>query len=426
MVNAMLDVIQQVAGAYGPDMPVARKIAEGHVPDEQLDAIPELWAQQAKPPVPVPESEQYRPYLPDPYRSRAVAQLSRTPILDFDSPHELVADSSALIHHLLYADAMAISDPIPGIFDEGSFGVGSVEEVLQYRRNRLTGLTLFLAELDPVIDPGILTFIDAPDYPVSYTARDLRNLAHIRDIRKVVDDLDPFGKELFRQAGERRLGLVPGTMPPFQPESYASVALNGILAGLTAGDADHGAWDLYLPHPAMEPVLGYLAGPSRSMDRGKRRKLLRNLISIELPNITDHITPHDLAVIRRDEGVFAAWRHDLKAALRALDDELDQDPELPSEKRLAIVRDDLAGVAARVNSGIGKSAALTLLKAAGITFTIGGIVELAAGHSEAALTTVPIAAALGLLYEYLSGRRERVTGQALARHHAVFREPPTR
>ncbi|WP_330252983.1 hypothetical protein OG874_44310 [Nocardia sp. NBC_00565] len=118
-----------------------------------------------------------------------------------------------------------------------------------YRRHRLAELTHFLVHLAPAVETGILAFIDAPGYQVSYTARDLQKLAQRRDIRKVVDELDPAGEELFRQAGDQRLGLPPGTMPALAPESYASIALNGILAGLGVGDAEQAA----LHSPATTP-----------------------------------------------------------------------------------------------------------------------------------------------------------------------------
>ena len=121
MASVMLEVLQEVTDPYGPALPLAEKIEGGHVPDNQLEAVPERWAARRSKIVRPAHQDGYDPYIPDPFRSAALAVVGTNLVLDFASREETEHDVRALGHHLLYADSVALSDPIPEIFDESYF-----------------------------------------------------------------------------------------------------------------------------------------------------------------------------------------------------------------------------------------------------------------------------------------------------------------
>jgi hypothetical protein len=349
MASVMLEVLQEVTDPYGPALPLAEKIEGGHVPDNQLEAVPERWAARRSKIVRPAHQDGYHPYIPDPFRSAALAVVGTNLVLDFASREETEHDVRALGHHLLYADSVALSDPIPEIFDESYFTLGeSTEAILNYRRTRLANLARFLTTIDSLVEDQTLAFVDAPKYEVAYTASDLQALGRNREVSDAVANLDPAGKELAARAGEAILNQPEGTMP-FRPETDALFALNGILAELATSTVERGGWDLYLPQRAMQPVLAYLtekeypAAKTVSRTEQRHSRFLGDLLQVQLPNLTDQIKPGDLVAIRRDDAAFADWRKDLTAALRVLDEKLAEQPALTPADQLQTIQDDLKG-----------------------------------------------------------------------------------
>jgi len=429
MPSALLSLLTELAGPYGRGIPLPEKFAAGYVPDETLDVIPDLWSER-RPRIVRDPRRSYFPYVPEPLTSRAFAVPVRTPLLDFIDWAETVRDVATLRHHLLYADGVALSDPVPKIFDRRYFTAAgvSMEQALRNRRERLANLARFLTEADLLITDEIIVFTGEPSYPVTYNAEDLRRVAALPEIVTVVGRLDPVGKLISAAAGEQRLGVPPGTMT-FGPESYAMHAFNGILAGMVAGSEAGGGWDLYLPQREMQAALGYLVGQAAggpgTPATGKRRSLqtLPRLLSVELPGIQSGIRTSDLVALRRNEEVFAEWRDELRKALTTLSDDLAADPGMPQDARLEIVRQELRRSAARAKSRVGRSAALSHLKGGAVDATIGTVVGLGLGSPVAAVASAGLSEAAVLLYRWLSALPSRPARQALVRHYAVFDSP---
>jgi hypothetical protein len=422
--NAMLALLTEIASPYGPDIPLPQKLAAGHVPDEALNAIPDLWSDR-RPQITRDPKRSYHPYVPEPFTSRAFALPARTPLLDFAYWEETVRDVATLRHHLLYADGVALSDPIPKIFDRRYYSRRPIGEAFQYRRIRLANLAQFLNEVDLLVADEIIVFTHEPSYPVTYKADDLRQLAALPEIVKVVGRLDPDGMAISARGGEQILGLPEGKMA-FGPESYAMHAFDGILAGLAAGSEAGGGWDLYLPQREMQPALDYLvnqaaggSGTQMSLDPRDLRTLPR-LLAVELPGICGNIRMSDLVALRRSEEAFAEWRDELRKALTTLSDDLEADPEMPQAAHLAALQKELRRSAARAKSQIGRSAALSHLKSGAVDATIGTIVGVPLGSPTAAVVSAGLSELAVLLYRWLSALPSRPARQALARHYAVF------
>lgn len=195
----------------------------------------------------------------------------------------------------------------------------------------------------------------------------------------------------------------------FGPERYAMHALNGILAGMAAGSASGGGWDLDVPQHAMEPAVDHLVRQATAA--GKHARMLRGLLSVELPEITRHISPHDLVAIRRNEEIFADWRHELRAALRALTDETDSEAIPPTRQ---LLQQELEGAARRANAGVGRSAAITAVKSGLIGTSISTIVGLAFGSLAISAAGAGLSTTAGLLFAWLRGMPQRPVRRALA------------
>lgn len=148
----------------------------------------------------------------------------------------------------------------------------------------LANLAHFVTVLDPLIEEGILVFAQAPVYPVAYDADDLRRLASVPEIIDTVTQLDPSGKELAAWASEMMLDQPQGSMK-FGPERYAMHALNGILAGMAAGSASGGGWDLDVPQHAMEPAVDHLVRQATAA--GKHARMLRGCFRSNCPRSRD-------------------------------------------------------------------------------------------------------------------------------------------
>ena len=332
---------------------------------------------------------------------------------------------AALRHHLLYADGIAISDPIPKIFDHRYFSISPAEQALAYRRLRLANLARFLTEIDPLIVDDIIVFIQEPQYPdpFPYNARDLRRLAGVPGIVRAVSHLNREGREIAARAAESVLSQPEGSMP-FGPESYAGFSLNGILAGMIVGSETGGSWDLYLPHREMQPVMNYVikraGGNLHGVNDRPELRLLHDLLSVELPGITDNIKTKDLVAIRRNGTAFAEWRDELQAALFELAYQLDSDPEMPQDARKRILRDRLSPAAAHARSEVGRSAALEQLKSGVVGTAIGTVLGLPFGTPAASAGAAGLSGLAGVVLSWLNGLPSRPTRKALARQYAVF------
>lgn len=426
MTSRMLDAIQE-ATDDAPDL--ADRIENAQVPDELLDDVPERWAMSQ--PSEVPDFDDgYHPYIPDPLRSRALAVPGTHVIFDFVTEDETKQDVAALMKHLLYANSVALSDPIPQIFDTRYFDIGEPhEDVLHYRRTRLANLVRFLYQVDSLIEDDALVFIEAPHYDITYKSQDLVDLGSRSEIRDAVAMLDPAARAFAAEAAERMMDVAPGTMP-FGPESYAMHALNGILAQLETCTSEYGGWDLYLPQPAMQSVLAYIVkratkAPPKPRRSGNRHdpKFLRELLRVELPNITERISIQDLVNIRSNDDAIDEWRRNLRAALRALNDEVTDRADLRPDVLCQIVREELRPAADHAAAQVGRSKVLSELRGEAITFVIGAVVEMSVHPPETLIggaATLTTATCASLVYRWLNGRKTAPGRKALARHYAVF------
>jgi hypothetical protein len=424
MTSAMLSMLREVADTYGPALPLSEKLMSPYLPEEVLDGIPDMWAER-RPQIVRNPSSAYHPYIPEPFTSRAVVLLGRTPVLDFADGEETRQDLTALRHHLLYAHGVTISDPIPKIFEPRYFSKFPAEEAFAYRRTRLANLAHFLIDADPLIEDGVIVFIPEPKYPTPfpYNARDLSRVAGIPGMIRAVGRLDPEGRKIAARAAEEVLNKPEGSMV-FGPESYAGITLNGILAGMSAGEEGNGGWDLYLPHREMQAVMKHLLrkadGNLRSANAKAELRLMHDLLSLELPGIKESISPTDLVAIRRNAASFAEWRTQLQGALFELADQLNLDPEIPQAVRRRILQERLSPAAAHAQSEVGHSAALNQLKSGGVVAAIGTVLGLPFGPALPAVEAATLAGLAGAVIGWLQGTPTRAAKRALARQYAIF------
>ncbi len=428
MASALLDEIQEVIGYDGPDL--AERIESADSADETLEEVEARWGERRSLMSTLEYVDGYNPYISDPLRSRALAVPGIHFLFDFDTQAETDADFRALSKHLLYANSVALSDPIPQIFDKRYFDVGEpVADVLRYRRTRLANLVRFLQQVDPLLEDDVLVFIDPPRYQIKYKADDLRTLAKRPDIRAATDALNPANKELAARAAEQMLGQQPGTMP-FGPEAYAMHALNGVLAELATGTVEHGGWDIYLPHAAMQSALEYVVkrawdAPAKSPGSNRHEpRLMRDLLNVELPDPAAQITVADVVNIRRNDEAFSTWRRDLRGALRALNDELADHDDLSADAARKTLAEELRPATQQVRKQMGRSRFLSAIGVGGVDFSIGAVVEIsfhgAEGIGSGALTSLSAATCAVLVYKWLEGRKNAAGRRALARHYGVF------
>ena len=225
-----------------------------------------------------------------------------------------------------------------------------------------------------------------------------RSTAKRPDIRAATDALNPANKELAARAAEQVLGQQPGTMP-FGPEAYAMHALNGVLAELATGTVEHGGWDIYLPHAAMQSALEYVVkrawdAPAKSPGSNRHEpRLMRDLLNVELPDPAAQITVADVVNIRRNDEAFSTWRRDLRGALRALNDELADHDDLSADAARKTLAEELHPAMQQVRKQMGRSRFLSAIGAGGVDFSIGAVVEIsfhgAEGLGSGALTSLP-------------------------------------
>jgi hypothetical protein len=427
MASALLDEIQEVIGYDGPDL--AERIESVDISDETLEAIEARWAQRRSL-METPEYDDgYNPYISDPLRSRALAVPGTHFLFDFNTQAETNDDLRALSKHLLYANSVALSDPIPQIFDKRYSDAGKpLAELLAYRRTRLANLVRFLQQVDPLLEDDVLVFIDAPRYQINYKADDLRALARRPEVRAATAALNPANKEFAARAAEQMLDQQPGTMP-FGPEAYAMHALNAVLAELATGTVEHGGWDIYLPHAAMQSALEYVvkrAWDAPVKSRGSNRhepRLMRDLLNVELPDLTAQVTVRDLVDIRSNDEAFSTWRRELRGALRALDDELADHGDLSADAARKTLADELDPAMQKVRKQVGRSRFLSTIGGGGVDFSIGAVVETlfhGAQGLPGAVPTLTATVCAALVYEWLKGGKTAAGKRALARHYAVF------
>jgi hypothetical protein len=247
------------------------------------------------------------PYIPLPRSQNAPRGMSFTfEDLKTREISEVFSGGDALKHHLLYCHKVAVDDPFvhmemmfhPSYFGRWSIPSERIRLEEEVRRYLVSSLTLLLT-LRPLIDSGVLNFIDPYDYWHT----------------------DEAASELLIAVGDcmdwsSLPGVVLNRMGPVKPRTAAIDLASTIIAS----DYHRTNFAMYVPYESYRPILNALVGagvPGISADRvtGENESVvLGDLLNLAIPGLGD-LTPSDIASIRRDDELFEAWRSDLRSAV---------------------------------------------------------------------------------------------------------------
>jgi len=377
-------IVEEVLGeALAPELVIA---VQRKLPRERLVELHDRYTNFcADFRLPQKDLAALRPYISHPVaQSLGLDDLYLNP--NFSSQRS-EADN-VLKQHLLFAHELVMHDPLPYHLDFFEDSKARLDDAPH--RARLAQYLGFLMQVRPLLDAGVLFFIDDAPYRMPW-------LEQHRSWPPQVPELDAL-------------------------REHATAAtlrdIEGVKSTLVASSFHQGNLDLYVSGRDSLRALGARPGDLGKSARVDQIAILQRLMAIDLPAVDD-LSLHDVVRLRQDEALLERWRVSISCALTRL---------VGLEQTVGPVTDEdvRRSVSTELNATIGRDLRAatfgSVTKGVVRTFTITAVAALAVSGTyepEAAIARAATAGALGLFLQFVLGGVRTTTGLYL-RHVAVF------
>jgi hypothetical protein len=401
--TTVANVIEEALGeAIGPELIVRA----GRVPEGRLENLRERHsAFLAGYRLPAKKTSQLRPYL----HPKLLQLTSQGQLLDyqaffhdFDQAATPGQQENVIKKYLLYCDGVILHDPLLYILDY----VGSPAHAEKTRR-RFADYLSFLSYIRPLVDSGVVTFIDEAPY------RNIKKHAVWPVPLVFADDLSRLAQRIDIAEGPRRI-------PETEKEFILWYGMPGLSSSLVARQYHRGNLDLFFPNDILWSGFQNLGESLNAPESnpGYRVKLLNRLMKIPLPNL-DALSVTDIVNLRRNEEIFEHWRTSFERALERI--EL-HGPDAEGQE-INILSRELKDAARALDESVAESSLLARAKRGLWKVSLATLAALLVTHAPDTIPVITVAAAtegLELLSSYfLAGKKSE---GSFMRHLAVFED----
>jgi hypothetical protein len=301
---------------------------------------------------------------------------------------------AALKRYLLYAHRVVLPDPL---FYVNQYFGADFDDLRERSRRALIGFLDFLYAIRTLVRSEIVSF-----YP-QYEHGGVTEPTHLfrdRDYDDWVEAGEADADEkLLLEAGQPLISELLFFCQRFEADcSFDRSDFESILAAMTS----YGGV-LSDRHAAV----------ARDRVLGEERAALETLGTVSLPGL-DHLPIDEIVAVRAQAEGFDCWRDALGEGLRRIEGSV-----APEAVREAVA-ETLARGGREVEREAKKSGLLETARGPAQTLAIGAVGGFAVGGPLGALAGSGISAVLTTLVEYVGGRADRRTANALAAHYSVW------